>query len=108
MNSAKVETTSKYSSAFRPTRPTFFRSPIEAMPCTMVQKITGAIIILIKLMKASPSHFIDFAVSGATYPSSTPSAMAIRTWIYRTLYQGPRGEAAKVLPANGPDPVTVM
>ena len=36
------------------------------MPCTMVQKITGAIIILMSAMKASPSHFMDFAVSGAT------------------------------------------
>src|SRR5713226_8599008 len=33
-----------------PTRPTFLRSLIEAMPCTTVQKITGAI--LIKMMIA--------------------------------------------------------
>ena len=66
MNSAKVDTASKYSSAFTPTRPTFRRSPMEEMPCTMVQKITGAIIILMSATKASPSHCMDFAVSGAT------------------------------------------
>ena len=41
-----------------PTRPTRLRSPIVAMPCTTVQKITGAIIIWIRLTKASPNGFI--------------------------------------------------
>ncbi len=65
----------------RPTRPTFFRSPIDAMPCTMVQKMIGAIIILIRPMKASPSHFIALPVAGSYQPSRTPSAMAISTWM---------------------------
>ena len=41
-----------------PTRPTRFRSSMLAMPCTTVQKMIGAIIILINLMKVSPSGFI--------------------------------------------------
>ena len=39
-------------------RPTLVRSLIEAMPCTTVQKMTGAIIILMSAMKPSPSGFI--------------------------------------------------
>jgi hypothetical protein len=37
---------------------------MEEMPCTTVQKITGAIIILIKLMNASPSGLRAFPVCG--------------------------------------------
>jgi hypothetical protein len=59
-----VETTSKYSSDLRPTRPTRLRSPIEEMPCTTVQKITGAIIILISEMKPSPRGFSALPVPG--------------------------------------------
>ncbi len=68
-------------SAFRPTRPTFFRSPIEAMPWTMVQKMIGAIIILMSAMKASPSHLSDLPVAGSYQPSRMPSAIAISTWM---------------------------
>jgi hypothetical protein len=57
-------TSSKYTSALTPTRPTFARSRIEAMPCTMVQKITGAIIILIRPMNASPSGLSAAPVFG--------------------------------------------
>jgi hypothetical protein len=45
-------------SALAPTRPILVRSDIEAMPWTTVQKITGAIIIRMRAMKASPSGFI--------------------------------------------------
>ena len=51
------------------------------MPWTIVQKMIGAIIILIRPMKASPSHFIDLPVAGSYQPSRTPSAMAISTWM---------------------------
>ena len=47
-----------------PTRPTFFMSSMLAMPCTTVQKMIGAISILISLMKASPSGFIDSPMLG--------------------------------------------
>ena len=53
---------------------------MDAMPWTMVQKMTGAIIILMRFTKASPSHLHDMAVSGALQPSNIPSAIAIRTW----------------------------
>ena len=39
-------------------------SPIFAMPTTTVVKMIGAIIILISLMKPSPSGFIVSAVAG--------------------------------------------
>ncbi len=64
MTSAKVDTTSKYRSVFTPTRPTLRRSPMDEMPCTTVQKITGAIIILMSEMKPSPSGFIAMPVFG--------------------------------------------
>ncbi len=80
MTRASVVTTSKYSSAFSPTRPTSFMSPIFAMPTTTVQNTIGAIIILISLMKASPSGLAAVPVSGATAPRMTPTAMANRTW----------------------------
>ena len=41
-------------SVLTPTRPTFLRSRIEPIPCTTVQKMTGAIIIAISEMKPSP------------------------------------------------------
>ncbi len=47
----------------------------------MVQKMIGAIIIRIRAMNRSPSHLTDLAVSGATTPSTTPSAIAISTWM---------------------------
>ena len=50
------------------------------MPCTTVQKITGAIIILISAMKPSPSGFSALPVSGKKWPTAMPSAMAISTW----------------------------
>ena len=45
-------------SAFSPTRPTFFISSMLAMPCTMVQKMIGAMSILINLINRSPSGFM--------------------------------------------------
>src|SRR5262249_6866677 len=61
---ASVVSASKYMSAFSPTRPTFFISCMLAMPCTTVQKMIGAMIILIVLMKASPRGFICSPSSG--------------------------------------------
>ena len=59
--SATVLTISKYSSASPPVLPTFFMSSMPAMPTTTVQKMMGAMIILISLMKPSPSGFIAVA-----------------------------------------------
>ncbi len=60
-------------------RPIFFKSLIDAMPCTTVQKITGAIIIRISAMNPSPSGFIALAMSGKKWPSPMPTAIAIST-----------------------------
>ncbi len=58
MTRATVDTISKYSRARPPVLPTFFMSSMPAMPTTTVQKMMGAMIILISLMKPSPSGFI--------------------------------------------------
>ena len=50
-----------------------------AIPITTVQKMTGAISILMSLMKPSPRGCILMAAGGSRAPSSTPSAMAMRT-----------------------------
>src|SRR4051794_1935094 len=60
------------------------------MPETTVQKMIGAITILISLMKPSPSALIQSLVAqtGSSQPNSAPSTIAISTWTYNTLYQG--------------------
>ena len=88
MASETVLTISKYSSALPPTRPTFFRSLMLAIPSTMVRKMTGAITILMRFTNTSPSGRIALAVSGATSPSTTASAMATRTWTVRFRWRG--------------------
>jgi hypothetical protein len=55
-------------------------SPMPAMPATTVQKITGATIMRISLMKPSPSGFSAAPVSGARAPSVAPMAMPTSTW----------------------------
>ena len=64
-----------------PTRPTFLASWMWEMPDTTVQKMIGAITILISLMKPSPSALIHSLVAsfGSNQPTSTPSTMAIST-----------------------------
>ena len=81
MARAKVETTSKYISARMPTRPTCLASSIWAMPDTTVQKIIGAIIILINLIKPSPMALIQslVAISGYSQPKMAPSTIPIST-----------------------------
>ena len=64
MISARVLTTSKYSSARPPVLPTFFMSSMPAMPMTTVQKMIGAMIILISLMKPSPRGFMSAPTLG--------------------------------------------
>src|SRR5271155_4830969 len=66
------------------------------MPDTTVQKMIGAITILMSLTKPSPSALIQsfLPTSGSSQPTMTPSTMAIRTWTYKILYQGLAGFAA--------------
>jgi hypothetical protein len=47
-----------------PVLPTFFMSSMPAMPTTTVQKMIGAMSILMSLMKPSPSGFIFTPRSG--------------------------------------------
>ncbi len=61
-------------------RPTFFMSSMPATPVTTVQKITGAMIILISLMKPSPSGCIAAPADGASTPRAMPAITAQMTW----------------------------
>ena len=58
-----------------------------AMPDTTVQKMIGAMTILMSLMKPSPSAFTHglSAMSGASQPTRKPSTMAISTCTYSSL-----------------------
>ena len=49
-----------------PTRPTFFRFSMPAMPVTTVQKMIKVMIIEMTRMKASPSGFMAIARTGST------------------------------------------
>jgi len=61
-------------------RPRERLSLMPAIPVTMVQNTTGAIIILISLMKASPSGFKAMACCDQKCPTSTPNSTAKRIW----------------------------
>jgi hypothetical protein len=52
------------------------------MPDTTVQKMIGAITILMSLTKPSPSALTQsfLAKSGNSQPTMTPRMMAIKTW----------------------------
>jgi hypothetical protein len=82
INSAIDVTTSKYSSAFMPTRPSLRISPMLAIPTTTVKKMIGPIIMRINLIKPTPSGSILPAVDGATTPSTTPRRMPTMTRKY--------------------------
>ncbi len=79
INKAIVVRTSKYNSDLAPTDPTFFRSCMPAMPVTIVQKITGPIIIFTSLIKPSPKGLRLTAVSGLKCPSTIPMRIATIT-----------------------------
>jgi hypothetical protein len=66
--------------ALTPTRPTFLRSPVPEMPSTTTQKTSGAMTILISLMKPSPRGFSITAKSGTKTPRTTPKTNASMTW----------------------------
>ena len=68
-------------SALTATRPTFLASLMCAMPDTTVQKMIGAMTILISLTKPSPIALIQsfLAKSGHSQPTKAPSTMATST-----------------------------
>ena len=49
------------------------------MPSTIVQKMTGEIIILMRLTKLVPRTFSSLPRSGASQPTRTPSTTATTT-----------------------------
>lgn len=53
------------------------------MPSTIVQKMIGEIIILIRLTKPVPIGFSSTAKSGAIRPTAMPRATATITAMYR-------------------------
>lgn len=79
MMSASVVMISKYTTAFNPTRSTFFRSPALAMPLTTTQNTIGPITILMSLRKPSPSSRSDCPKCGHTAPTMMPMTSAIIT-----------------------------
>ena len=64
-----------------PTRPTLRASSMWAMPEATVQKMMGAITILMSLTKPSPSALTHslWATSGASQPKRKPSPIAMST-----------------------------
>src|SRR6266404_3226845 len=75
--------------AFAPIRPTFFRSPPPAIPTTRVEKISGAMIDLIRLRKISRRKKILLPQSGLSQPMIPPNTKPIKIWVVRVgLYQG--------------------
>src|SRR4051794_39787071 len=64
----------------------------------MVQKMIGAIIILISAMKPVPSGFRACAKSGATSPRMAPSTTAAMTAMYRMWVLSFFGGAVALLP----------
>ena len=60
-------------------RPSFFKSFIDATPCTTVQKMIGAMSILTSLIKPSPSGLSALANSENCQPTKMPATTAINT-----------------------------
>ena len=71
INKATVVTTSKYKSAFPPTRPTFFKLPIFTIPKLIVKKIMGLMNSLTKLIKTP----LKTSLSVGPKLKSTPSRL---------------------------------
>jgi hypothetical protein len=59
--------------------PTFAACRIEPMPSTMVQKMTGLIIILMRFTNPVPSGLSDLPTSGASKPTAMPASTATIT-----------------------------
>jgi hypothetical protein len=83
MISATVDITRKYPMASVPTLPTLAARATDPTPMTIVQKMIGLIIILIRSTKPVPSGLRAVPKSGQTNPTMMPSATATRTAMYR-------------------------
>lgn len=82
MASAKVDIVRKYARARPPALPTVAAFRTEPIPRTMVQKMTGEIIILMRSTNISPTGFHSLAASGATRPKMMPPITAMMTAMY--------------------------
>src|SRR3954453_12815022 len=67
-------------------RPTDLRSPTWAIPMTTVQKMIGAISILISLMKASATGLRSAPNAGHSHPTRMPATMATSSWVNSDVY----------------------
>ena len=92
MARATVDITRKYPRARPPTLPTLVACRTDPIPSTIVQKMIGLIIILIRLTKPVPRGLSLTAKSGAAKPTTMPSTTATMTAIYRYLVRS-RGRA---------------
>ena len=72
----------KYSSAMPPTLPTWEAFRTEPMPSTMVQKMIGPIIILIRLTNAVPMTARPAASLPKISPTAVPATTATMTAMY--------------------------
>ena len=74
--SANVDIVTKYTSANPPTLPTVAALRSDPMPSTIVQKITGVMIILIRSTNMVPSTPTDLPTDGSSSPTTTPPTTA--------------------------------
>ena len=79
MPNAKVVITRKYPNASPPILPTVAALRTAPTPRTIVQKITGPIIILIRLTNIVPRTPTALPTCGATRPTTTPAITAAMT-----------------------------
>ena len=96
----------KYASARAAIPPAAARLPIEAMPTITVQKMTGAVIILISWMKMSGRNFRSEAKSGATRPTTTPAVMPTTTQNHSWVQTPRRLEPPELPPEPGAGPAS--
>ena len=81
-NSANVDITMKYSRARPPTLPTWEALRTDPMPSTIVQKMIGPIIILIRFTNAVPITANPAACFPKINPTATPATTATITAMY--------------------------
>ena len=66
------------------------------MPTTTVQKMIGAISILMSLMKASAIGLRSAPIAGHNQPTRMPATMATTSWVNSEVYQRDLGGASSV------------
>ena len=87
INSAIVDTISKYKSDFHPILPICLISACPAIPTTRVEKRSGAIMVFIIRRKMSLKTWSFFATSGTSYPNSAPAIIHTRIHVVRERFR---------------------